>query len=73
MSIIFVTTLAQHLDDDTKYNEREKQYMYSMARIFSYNLPVYGVVSETHNNSEFKPICSYDPTTKELAKFVEET
>ena len=24
-------------------------------------------------NSEFKPICSYDPTTKELAKFVEET
>jgi hypothetical protein len=53
--MIIVTTLAQHLDDDTKYNEREKQYMYSMARIFSYNLPVYGVVSETHNNPEFKP------------------
>jgi hypothetical protein len=55
MSIVFITTLAQHLDNDEKYNEREKQYMYSMARIFSYNLPVYGVVSETHSNPEFKP------------------
>ena len=53
--MIIVTTLAQHVDDDTKYNEREKQYMYTMARIFSYKLPVYGVVSETYNNPEFKP------------------
>ena len=53
--MIIVSTLAQHVDDDKKYNEREKQYMYTMARIFSYKLPVYGVVSETHNNPEFKP------------------
>jgi hypothetical protein len=53
--MIVVTTLAQHVDDDTKYYEREKQYMYTMARIFSYKLPVYGVVSETHNNPDFKP------------------
>jgi hypothetical protein len=53
--MIIITSLAQHIDNDEKYKEREKQYMYSMARIFSYNLPVYGVVSETHNNSEFKP------------------
>jgi hypothetical protein len=55
MNIAFITTLAQHVDNDEKYNEREKQYIYSMARIFSYNLPVYGVVSEAHNNPEFKP------------------
>jgi hypothetical protein len=55
MSVVFLTTLAQHLEDDSKYNEREKQYMYSMARIFSYNLPVYGVISETYNDSNFKP------------------
>jgi len=53
--MIIVTTLAQHVDNDEKYEEREKQYMYSMARIFSYKLPVYGVVSETHNNPDFKP------------------
>ena len=53
--MIIVTTLAQHVDNDEKYNEREKQYMYSMARIFSYKLPVYGVVSETYCNPEFKP------------------
>uniref|UniRef100_A0A6C0D720 Uncharacterized protein n=1 Tax=viral metagenome TaxID=1070528 RepID=A0A6C0D720_9ZZZZ len=50
-----ITTMAQHVDNDEKYNEREKQYMYTMARIFSYNIPVYCVVSETHNNPEFKP------------------
>ena len=55
MNIAFITTLAQHVDNDVKYNEREKQYMYSMARIFSYNYPVYGVVSETHNDLNFKP------------------
>ena len=43
MSIVFITTLAQHVNNDTKYKEREIQYMYSMARIFSYKLPVYGV------------------------------
>ena len=53
--MIIITTLAQHIDNNEKYEEREKQYMYSMARIFSYNIPVYGVVSETLNNPEFKP------------------
>ena len=53
--MIIITSLAQHLEDDTIYNEREKQYMYSMARIFSYKVPVFGVVSETHNDPEFKP------------------
>jgi hypothetical protein len=55
MSIAFITTMAQHVNNDEKYNEREKQYMYSMARIFSYKLPVYCVLSETHNDEEFKP------------------
>ena len=53
--MIIVTTMAQHVDDDKKYDEREKQYMYTMARIFSYKFPVYCVISETHDNPEFKP------------------
>jgi hypothetical protein len=63
MSIIFIATLAQHIDNNTIYNEREKQYMYSLSRIFSYKLPVYGIVSETYNNSEFKPK-TYFPYTQ---------
>ena len=53
--MIIVTTLAQHVENDEKYDEREKQYMYSMARLFSYNIPVYGVISESHNDNNFKP------------------
>jgi len=56
MSIVFITTLAQHVDNDEKYKEREKQYMYSLSRIFSYKLPVYAVLSETYNGEEFKPM-----------------
>ena len=56
MSTVFIATLAQHLDNDEKYKEREKQYMYSLSRIFSYKLPVYGVLSETYNDKEFRPM-----------------
>jgi hypothetical protein len=55
MSIVFITTLAQHLDNDEKYKEREKQTMYSLSRIFSYKLPVYGVISETYNDINWLP------------------
>jgi len=55
MSIIFITSLAQHLDDDEKYELREKQTMYSLSRIFSYKLPVYGVISETYNDINWLP------------------
>ena len=55
MSTVFIATLAQHVDKDEKYKEREKQYMYSLSRIFSYKLPVYGVLSETYNDKEFRP------------------
>jgi hypothetical protein len=47
--------MAQHINNDEQYSEREKQYMYTMARIFSYNIPVYCVISETHNDPDFKP------------------
>ena len=63
--MIIVTTMAQHVDDDKKYDEREKQYMYTMARIFSYKFPVYCVISETHDNPEFKPK-QFFPFTKLL-------
>ena len=55
MSIVFITSLAQHLDNDEKYELREKQTMYSLSRIFSYKLPVYGVISETHNDNNWLP------------------
>ena len=61
--MIILTTLAQNVENDANYSVREKQYMYSLARIFSYNLPVYGVVSETHNTNNFKPT-QYFPFTK---------
>ena len=53
--MIIITSLAQYINNNEIYNEREKQYMYSMARIFSYKLPVYGVVSETHNDCNWLP------------------
>jgi len=56
MSINFITTAAYFIPNFT--NEilkiRETEYIYSLAKVFSYNLPVYGVVSETNNN-EFHP------------------
>jgi hypothetical protein len=59
MSINFITTAAYFIPKFT--NEilkiRETEYIYSLAKIFSYNVPVYGVVSETHN-------CEFYPYTK---------
>ena len=55
MSIVFFTTLAQHIENEEKYKEREKQYIYSLSRIFSYKLPVYGILSETHNDNNWLP------------------
>jgi hypothetical protein len=55
MSIVFFTTLAQHIENEEKYKEREKQYIYSLSRIFSYKLPVYGILSETHNDKNWLP------------------
>jgi hypothetical protein len=55
MSIVFITTLAQHIENDEKYKEREKQYIYSLSRIFSYKFPVYGVLSESHNEKDWLP------------------
>ena len=54
MSIHFITTLAQHVENDQNYEAREKQYMYSLSRIFSYKLPVYGVLSEI-SEKQFLP------------------
>ena len=76
MSINFIVSLAQNVDDNKYYDGREKQYMYALARIFSYNLPVYGVVSETHNNANFKPkynfsfktILDISSTDKQMSK-----
>lgn len=73
MSIHFIATLAQHVENDINYHTREKQYMYALSRIFSYNFPVYGVVSEISGNIDFIPTHFYPfsgllqiPSTKEV-------
>lgn len=66
--------MAQHKENDSSqlYDGREKQYMYALSRLFTYNLPVYGVLSETYGNNDFKALqfpfqkLLVIPSTKEL-------
>lgn len=44
--MFFVVTGADHISDTTFRRERYVEYMLSLHRIFSYNLPVLGVLSE---------------------------
>ena len=56
MLINFITTAAYYINNinNTLLKIRETEYIYSLSKIFSYRLPVYGVVSET-NGTEFIP------------------
>ena len=61
MDIIIVTCVAQNKINETQenYKIRESQYMYSFARLFSYKLPIYCVVSETYNLPLYYPISQF--------------
>jgi len=56
MLINFITTAAYNIDNknDILLKIRETEYIYSLSKVFSYRLPVYGVVSET-NGTDFIP------------------
>ena len=63
MELAFVVTMA----DASPREIRHHEYMYCLSRIFSYGLPVYGVVSETthYTPAEFFPFekCVYVEST----------
>jgi hypothetical protein len=74
MLINFITTAACNIDNInyTLLKIRETEYIYSLSKVFSYRLPVYGAVSET-NGADFIPykyfpfkLISNIPSSKEL-------
>jgi hypothetical protein len=67
MNIVFFVTIAHNIQDTSLHVIREHEYMYCLSRIFSYNLPVYGVISESMNY----PVVTFFPFKKTL--YIEST
>jgi hypothetical protein len=53
VDIIFIVTGADHINNPTEILRRERyiEYMLSLFKIFSYNIPTYGVLSEYDSNN----------------------
>jgi hypothetical protein len=49
MNAVFFVTIAENIQNKSLHAVREHEYMYCLSRIFSYNIPVYGVISESTN------------------------
>ena len=51
-TIVFFTTIADVPKDNPLYAQRKEQYENALSKIFSYSIPVHGVISETNHDTQ---------------------